>query len=54
MNKNKQLKEMEDRLSALEKEFNSVLSALAQGTGEQKEELSYEEVIDLWLNGKKQ
>ncbi|MBO4982886.1 MAG: hypothetical protein J6D23_02415 [Clostridia bacterium] len=49
MNKNKLLKEMEERLSALEKEFNYVLSSIKE---EEKNKLSYEEVIDLWLNGK--
>ncbi len=54
MNKNKLLKEMEDRLCALEAEFNSILSSLSQKERELKGELSYEEVIDLWLNGKNQ
>ena len=54
MNKNKLLKEMEERLTSLENEFNAVLSSLKEGEGQLRSELSYEEVIDLWLNGKKQ
>ena len=51
MNKNKLLKEMEERLCALEREFNSVISSLSNTCKDK--ELSYEEVIDIWLNGKK-
>ena len=54
MNKNKLLKEMDERLSALEREFNSVLSSLTEKEEGENKELSYEEVIDIWLNGKNQ
>jgi len=49
MTKNKQIKAIVERIDNLEREFTRVLNALDSDTASQ---LSYEEVIDLWLNGK--
>jgi hypothetical protein len=54
MKKNKVLKEMEERINALEREFNSILSSLTKEGSDKEKCLSYEEVIDIWLNGKRQ
>lgn len=48
----KKIKELEGRISALERQLSSIL--VPQSTNNHKgAELSYEEVIDQWLNGKK-
>lgn len=49
----KKLAEVEERLSALDKELNALLTILSSHDSPTNE-LSYEEVIDLWLNGKSQ
>ena len=49
----KKIKELEARISALERQFTSVLSPQGAKDGSGSTEISYEEVIDQWLNGKK-
>lgn len=49
MTKNKQIKALEERVDNLEREFSRLINNLSCNEGSQ---LSYEEVIDLWLNGK--
>ena len=52
MSKAKQIKALEERLSAVEEELNTLKSALfTQGTPN-KGSNSYEEVINEWLCGK--
>ncbi len=49
MTKNKQIKALEARIDSLEREFSRLINSLSSNEASQ---LSYEEVIDLWLNGK--
>ncbi len=50
----KKIKELEGRISALERQISSFLTPHnVQGT-DKGAEISYEEVIDQWLNGKKE
>ena len=49
MTKKKRIKALEERVDSLEKEFSRVVSSL---NCNELSNLSYEEVIDLWLNGK--
>ena len=51
MTKRKLINELLERVDALENEFNTLLSSLISSEG--KEKISYEEVIDEWLCGKK-
>lgn len=52
MFKNNTLKALEKRISALEKELNTVISALSAQIMGEKNTNSYEEVITEWLCGK--
>ena len=49
----KKIKELEGRISALERQLSSILAPQSANTSKGAE-LSYEEVIDQWLNGKKE
>lgn len=49
MTKKKQIKALEERVDSLEKEFSRLIAGLNSC---ELSKLSYEEVIDLWLNGK--
>ena len=53
MTKKKLIKEIEKRIDALERDFNSFLSAFLDKNS-QGQDVSYEEVIDQWLNGTKE
>lgn len=50
----KKILEIENRINELEKEFNTLLLSLSGSQAATSDTLSYEEVIDLWLNGKVQ
>ena len=52
MKKSTLIKSLCDRVDTLEREFESFLSLLQSTKTERDASLSYEEVIDLWLNGK--
>lgn len=52
MTKNARIKELEKRISHLEQEFSALCSLISFNREEKTNSLSYEEVIDLWLNGK--
>lgn len=54
MLKSKQIKALEKRLSALETELKTVLSALSCQEPPSSNKISYEEVINEWLCGKNQ
>ncbi|MBO5313096.1 MAG: hypothetical protein J6B29_03930 [Clostridia bacterium] len=49
---NKKIKQLEGRITALENEMSLLLSLSQPSPEENGKGLSYEEVIDLWLNGK--
>ena len=47
------IKNLENRLSSLERELDSVKASLSQkDTALDKDEISYKEVLEQWLNGK--
>ena len=50
MTKNSRIKILEERVDNLEKEFYQLLDGFKQ---ENRNALDFEEVIDLWLNGKR-
>ena len=50
MTKNNKIKALEERVDSLEKEFVRLLENYKQ---ENNSSLDFEEVMDLWLNGKK-
>ena len=52
--KNKRIKDLENRVTQLEREFNTLYLSLAEEQKDSNNTLSYEEVINLWLNGKEQ
>ena len=54
MKKNKALCELINRVDTLERELNTLLSALSTQENDKNSSPTYEEVIDLWLNGKSQ
>ena len=51
--KNK-INQLETRLSEVERELNTLLWTLTKDLQEDECTLTYEEVIDQWLNGKEQ
>lgn len=50
----KKIKELEGRISALERQISSFFSPQSAQAAGKGAEISYEEVIDQWLNGKKE
>lgn len=52
MTKSKRIKELENRILSLERELNTLISAISAQNDRKKEEKSYEEVIYEWLCGK--
>ena len=52
--KNRKLNELESRIAQLEREFNTLYYSLLNEHKDNESKPSYEEVIDLWLNGKEQ
>ena len=53
MTKNKRITLLEEKVSELEKALCTLISSTQGTESQEKTELSYEEVIDQWLNGKK-
>lgn len=53
MTKSKRITLLEERVSELEKALSSLFSKEPEVESKEKPTLSYEEVIDQWLNGKK-
>lgn len=52
MLKSKTLKALEKRIESLEKELNALISSFSAQKPINKNEISYEEVINEWLCGK--
>lgn len=52
MTKNKRITELEKRVKALEAEFDTLLKSISCTNVGKMDEITYEEVIDQWLNGK--
>ena len=53
MTKKKRIQRLEARVDALEKSLNSLISTQPITNSQESKPLSFEEVIDVWLNGKK-
>ena len=54
MTKSKRITLLEQRVSELEKALSALFCSEPEGENRESPTLSYEEVIDQWLNGKKQ
>lgn len=48
----KQISELEKRISALEAELDSVIRSFFSEYNKKEDTVTYEEVMDQWLNGK--
>ena len=52
MTKNKRISQLEERVKALETELDTLFKSVFSTNAERADIITYEEVIDQWLNGK--